>query len=227
MTGERAKAFIRDRQRGGSGAVAPVSREDWHELAIAADALASRVYELDQELEREQARAGWPVLCSSPSRVIARNERPHDRMLLTDAVTVARNAIEDGTAMGAAPKDLMEAASALVAYVEEREADLARERSRVESAARPDAPRVEGQPIVGGRDAGGRRDFLGDEPVHAGTGLYLLMWKGWTAVRYESNGAGPSLVYLSLPGVGAEIPITIPPDARFAWQHEVRPRERN
>jgi hypothetical protein len=114
------------------------------------------------------------------------------------------------------------AAAALVVYVEERETDLARERSRVEAAARPDAPRVEGRPIVSGQDAGGRRDFLGDEPIHAGATLYLLMWKGWTAVRYESNGLGPSLVCLSLPGVGTEVPITIPAEARFAWPGEVR-----
>jgi hypothetical protein len=46
------------------------------------------------------------------------------------------------------------------------------------------------------------------------------------AVRYESNGLGPSLVYFTLPGVNAELSILIPADARFAWPSEVRPRVR-
>lgn len=92
-----------------------------------------------------------------------------------DAVHVTRNAIEDG-------------ATALIAYVEERDSDLARERARVEGAARHDPPRVEGGPIVEGRDRGGRRDFLNGVPIQAGEPLYLLTWKGWAAVRYESNG---------------------------------------
>lgn len=215
MTSDEAKAIIRDRL--------PAAIEDWHEVAIAADVLASRLRELDQELECEQARAGWPVCCVAPSEVRVRNDYPADRYWLGDAITEARAAIEAAGEGREAPPDLEAAARGLVAYVEDRERDLAGERARVERAARADAPRVEGRPIVGDRDEGGRRDFLDGAPIHAGSTLYMLLETGWTGVRYESNGAGPSLVYLFVPGSGAEIPMAVPPNARFAWPREVRP----
>jgi hypothetical protein len=96
VTVEEAIAWVRETKvRVGASSVLP-STMDWRELAIAADALATRVRELEAELEREGARAGWPVLCTSPSRVLNRNERPNDRMWLNDAIRVARDAIEEG-----------------------------------------------------------------------------------------------------------------------------------
>jgi hypothetical protein len=215
VTSDEAKAIIRQAR--------PVAGGEWHELAIAADTLATWLRGLDRELEREQARAGWPVCCTERSQVRVRDEYPAGRMWLADAITTARGAVEDADEGRRPPPDLLEAARALEAYVEDRERDLAGERARVERAARADTPRVEGRVIVAGRDAGGRRDFRGGAPIEAGSTLYLLLERGWTATRYESNGGGPSLVYLFVPGAAAEMPITIPSDARFAWPREVRP----
>ena len=65
MTSDEAREIVRKWRAVATG-------KDWHELAIAADVLASRLRELDLELEREQARAGWPVSCTAPSQVQVR-----------------------------------------------------------------------------------------------------------------------------------------------------------
>jgi hypothetical protein len=118
-------------------------------------------------------------------------------------------------------RELVAAARRLVRHITEQREELERERARRHGLAREDA-RAEGHPLIEGRDAGGRRDFLNGRAVHAGAGLYLLTERGWYPVRYESSmPAGPSVLYLALPGAQQEMIVTIPWEAYFAWPDEL------
>ncbi|MEP7309354.1 MAG: hypothetical protein ABJA98_27945 [Acidobacteriota bacterium] len=221
MTTERAITVIREAQRVVRERPSVAPAVAWDILAAAGATLAARIVEQDAEWERERARAGWPVGCTAPIPHL--QDALTDRMALSDAVNVARVLADAGLLDKRDQRELLDAAGALVLYVEQRDRQLQTARTLVQAAARADAPRVEGDVIVSGHDAGGRRDFLQGTPIHAGERLYLLMAFGWMPVRYESKGAaGASLVYLSLPGVGKEIGIAIPSTARFAWPSEIQ-----
>lgn len=119
-------------------------------------------------------------------------------------------------------EDLTSAARQLVTQFYELTNELERERARGRS--RPNgSPRVEGHRLQEGRDDGGRRDYLGGRPVHAGQSLHLLTDLGWLAVRYESNMPnGPALLYFSLPGSGyEEVRIPVAACMRLAWPEEM------
>jgi hypothetical protein len=223
VTVELAIEIIRDAQQRVQSSSTPI---DWQRLAEAAYVLADRIRAQLAELERERARAGWPVLC--PTVAPAGAADASDRLWLEDAMSVTRVLADVKLEAREDQQSLFEAASSLVAHVQEGETHLGRVRADVAAAARPDAPRVEGAPIVGGRDIHEGRDLLAGTPIETGATLFMLTSRGWTPVRYESNGNGPSLVYWSLPGVAEEIPIRVPGEARFAWpaELEARPRHR-
>jgi hypothetical protein len=119
-------------------------------------------------------------------------------------------------------ESLTSASREVVHRIFELENELERERARGRSRANA-APRVEGHRLEEGYDDGGRRDYLGGRPVHAGQPLYLLTDLGWQAVRYESNmPRGPALLYFSLPGAGyEEVRIPVAAYMRLAWPEDV------
>lgn len=83
--------------------------------------------------------------------------------------------------------------------------------------------RVAGRPLVEHMELGGLRHYLGDLPVHAGTGLHLLTDLGWMPGRYEwsyKRGA-PGEFYFSLPGTEEPVSCAIPVGARLAWPEEI------
>src|SRR5690348_16700848 len=54
------------------------------------------------------------------------------------------------------------------------------DRAKAYDHAKPiQGSRVAGRPLVERMEPGGLRHYLGDLPVHAGTGLYLLTDLGW------------------------------------------------
>lgn len=79
---------------------------------------------------------------------------------------------------------------------------------------------MRGSPLVMGRDAGGTRWFLAGEPVHAGTGLELLIDNGkgqdWLVVRLEFDYARHR-AFAYLPSVGARMHAEVSEGARFRW----------
>ena len=146
-----------------------------------------------------------------------------DKMTIDDAVNIA-NVASDCLA-DHEERDVRElaiAAKRLVKCIAEQSRELERERARGLSLARESARLVEGNRLEEGADAGGRRDFLAGDAVHAGQQLYLLTCVGWHAVRYESNMPQKSpVLYLPLPGVPREVVIAVPREARFAWPEEL------
>lgn len=148
----------------------------------------------------------------------------HTEMTVDDAINVAR-ALGDlrGDDADEEVRELAIAALRLARQVEEQSLELARERARRRGFGSRDARRPEGAPLICGADVGGRRDFLGRRPVHAGEPLFLLTCAGWHPVRYESNfPAREAVLYLPLPGVWQDVVIGIPRDARLAWPEELR-----
>jgi hypothetical protein len=92
------------------------------------------------------------------------------------------------------------------------------------------APMVDPDParlLVLGRDSGGMRHFLANQPVHAGTGLELRLADDvWVRVRYEWSymAAEPPRAYLALGGRGEELgyepgPVSflLPTRAELRW----------
>jgi hypothetical protein len=146
-----------------------------------------------------------------------------DTMTIDDAVNIA-NVASDCLANNTDEdkRELAIAAKRLVKYVAEQSRELERERARGNSLVREDARLVEGNRLEEGADAGGRRDFLAGDAVHAGQQLYLLTCVGWHAVRYESNMPQKTpVLYLPLPGVRQDVVIAVPREARFAWPEEL------
>jgi len=109
---------------------------------------------------------------------------------------------------------------------------LAREVSRLQGEldrAKPtQGSRVAGWPLVERMELGGLRHYLGDLPVHAGTGLYLLTDLGWMPGRYEWSYKRrmPGEFYFSLPGIEEPVSCAIPDGARLAWPEEIESRHR-
>ena len=118
---------------------------------------------------------------------------------------------------------LARAARQLLHHIDELAFELERERARRHGLKRRDTRMPDGHALLEGMDGGGRRDFLGERPVHAGEALFLLTFAGWHPVRYESNVAGKEpVLYVPLPGVREDVVIGVPRDARLAWPEEVR-----
>ena len=118
---------------------------------------------------------------------------------------------------------LARAARRLLHQVDELAFELERERARRHSLRRGDTRMPDGHALLEGMDGGGRRDFLGERPVHAGEALFLLTCAGWHPVRYESNHrGGEAVLYLPLPGVWQDVVIGVPRNARLAWPDELR-----
>ena len=151
----------------------------------------------------------------------------YDQMTIDDAVNVVRVLSEVLAHDGDEDvRELLAAAKHLVRHVEEQACELKRERARRHGMRRNGSPLPGGDPLLEGRDIGGRRDFLAGRPVHAGDGLYLLTCAGWHAVRYESNVAREPVLYMPLPGVGEDVVLAVPREARFTWPEELRLRQR-
>ncbi len=118
---------------------------------------------------------------------------------------------------------LARAARRLLYQVDELAFELERERARRHRLRHGDTRMPDGHALLEGMDGGGRRDFLGERPVHAGEALFLLTCAGWHPVRYESNiAAGEPVLYVPLPGVRDDVVIGVQRDARLAWPEEVQ-----
>jgi hypothetical protein len=147
----------------------------------------------------------------------------HNEMTVDDAINVAR-VVGDlrGDDADEEVRELAVAALRLARQVEEQALELARERARRRGFGSQHPRCPEGSPLIRGADAGGRRDFLGRRPVHAGEALFLLTGAGWHPARYESNfPAREAVLYLPLPGVCEDVVIAVPRDARLAWPEEL------
>lgn len=148
----------------------------------------------------------------------------HTAMTVDDAMNVAR-VVGDlrGDDADGEVRELAVAARRLARQVDEQSLELERARARRRGIGSRDAPFAQGSPLISGVDDGGRRDFVGGRPVHAGEALFLLTCAGWHPVRYESNSPGrEAVLYLPLPGVWQDVVIGIPRDARLAWPEELR-----
>jgi hypothetical protein len=148
----------------------------------------------------------------------------YDDMTIDDAANVVRvfgDERADDTDRDV--RALASAAKRLLQHIDELAFELEREQARRHGLKPGDARRPDGHLLLEGMDGGGRRDFLGDRPVHAGEALFLLTSAGWHPVRYESNVAGREpVLYVALPGVRKDVAIGVPRDARLAWPEEVR-----
>ena len=148
----------------------------------------------------------------------------HDEMTIDDAINVAN--VENDLLIDHADADVRElaiAAKRLVSHVGEQSREAERQRARRKGLPQEDAGLVEGHRLEEGTDGGGCRDFLAGLAVHAGQTLYLLTCAGWHAVRYESNMPhNAPVLYLSLPGVQAEVVLAVPRGARFPWPEELK-----
>jgi hypothetical protein len=149
-------------------------------------------------------------------------------MTVDDAINVAN--VASSCLSGHDDEDVRElviAAKELVNYVEELYRELERERARRHGTG-DRTHLVDGHPLEQGADGGGPRDFLAGRGVHAGETLYLLTYSGWHPVRYESNMPRKApflyvpLLYVPLPGVGEDVVIAAPREARFTWPEELR-----
>jgi hypothetical protein len=146
-----------------------------------------------------------------------------DQMTIDDAINVVRVLSEVLAHDGDEDvRELVAAAKHLVRQLEEQACELERERARRHLMSRNGSPLPDGNPLLEGRDSGGRRDFLAGRPVHAGEGLYLLTCAGWHAVRYESNVPREPVLYMPLPGVREDVVLAVPREARFTWWDELR-----
>jgi hypothetical protein len=151
----------------------------------------------------------------------------YDEMTIEDAVNVVRViGDERHNDPDCDIRALARAAKRLLQQIDELAFELERERARRHGPTSGDTRIPDGHRLEDGRDSGGRRDFLAGRGVHAGEPLYLLTYAGWHAVRYESNVPNEPLLYLSLPGVQAEVAFRVPREARFAWPEELRPLPR-
>lgn len=88
---------------------------------------------------------------------------------------------------------------------------------------------VPGGQLLLGEDGGGARYILNDEPIHAGSGLFLLTNAGWLPGRFEytrtEGGEMVALFYFSLPGFRSyygEVRVMLPLGARLAWPNDVK-----
>jgi hypothetical protein len=152
----------------------------------------------------------------------------HTEMTVNDAINVvcvlSRELASDGNED---VRRLVSAASWLVTHVREQVAELEREQARRQGFGHHEATPLEGHRLENGADGGGRRDFLAGRGVHAGETLYLLTYRGWHAVRYESNMPhSQSCLYFPLPGVREDIVFWVPREARFVWPEELRQKPR-
>lgn len=208
ITGDQAAAIAAIRE------ATAAAQFDWTPVVQASYKLTLYAVEQDLELQRERARGYWPVQCGDPLRGA---DRPS--AYIDDALSVLRNGmrLDEDERDEPARRQLIESAAAVVAYIEQREELIERERARVAGAARPGAPRVDGFPMIARREPSGRRDYVGDRPVHAGDQLYLLTWRGWLPVRYESAGGRAAVICFSLPGVDEEVSIPGVAGALYAW----------
>lgn len=147
-----------------------------------------------------------------------------DEIAIDDAINVVRVlAGERADNPDSDVSSLARAARRLVHHIDELAFELERERARRYGLKRGDARRPDGHVLLEGMDGGGKRDFLGDRPVHAGDALFLLTCAGWHPARYESNVAGKEpVLYVPLPGLREDVVISVPRDARLAWPEEVR-----
>lgn len=142
----------------------------------------------------------------------------YDQMTIEDAVNVVRVLSEVLAHDGDEDvRELVVAAKHLVRQVEEQACELERERARRRGTGRNGSPVPDGDPLLEGRDSGGRRDFLAGRPVHAGDCLYLLTCAGWHGVRYEFNVQREPVLYMPLPGVREDVVLAVPREARFTW----------
>jgi hypothetical protein len=147
-----------------------------------------------------------------------------DEMAIDDAINVVRVLGDEraGDRDGVV-SSLARAATRLLHHIDELAFELERERARRHDLKRGDTRIPGGHLLLEGMDGGGRRDFLGDRPVHAGEALFLLTCAGWHPVRYESNlPRGEPVLYVPLPGVREDVVIRVPRDACLAWPEEVR-----
>jgi hypothetical protein len=187
---------------------------DWTRIAHAGYKLTRYAVDQDLVLQRERARGYWPVQCGDPLRAA---DRPS--AYIDDAMSVLRNSVrlDEDERDEPARRQLIESAATVADYIEQREELIQRERTRVAGAARPGAPRVDGFPMITRQESSGRREYVGDRPVHAGDQLYLLTWRGWLPVRYESAGGRAAVICFSLPGVDSEVSIPGVDGALYAW----------
>jgi hypothetical protein len=148
----------------------------------------------------------------------------YDEIAIDDAINVVRilgderadDPDSDVRSLARSPRRLQN-------HIDELAFELERERVRRHGLRRGDTRRPDGHLLLEGMDGGGKRDFLGDRPVHAGEALLLLTCAGWHPVRYESNAAGREpVLYVLLPGIREDVVIGVPCDARLAWPEEVR-----
>ena len=152
----------------------------------------------------------------------------YDEIAIDDAINVVK--IMGDERAGDPDSDvssLARAARRLLRHIDELAFELERERARRHGLKSGDTRVPDGHRLDGGRDGGGRRDFLSGRGVHAGESLYLLTSAGWHSVRYESNmPRNEPLLCLPLPGVREEVVFRVPREARFAWPEELRPSAR-
>lgn len=149
----------------------------------------------------------------------------HDPLTVSDAANILRGAQETAPAF-VDVNEVLRAGLALLARTQVMEGELERARARtsgLHTTTGQDQISVEGHALVEREQAGGARHFLADRPVHAGTGLYLLTYRGWYEGRYEWSfrRPDPPRFYFSLPGVRDEFAIPIPVTARLAWPDEL------
>ena len=147
-----------------------------------------------------------------------------DEIAIDDAINVVRVlAGERADDQDSDVSSLARAARQLLHHIDELAFELERERARRYGLKCGDTRRPDGHVLLEGMDDGGKRDFLGDRPVHAGDALFLLTCAGWHPVRYESNVAGKEpVLYVPLPGVREDQVIGVRRDAHLAWPEEVR-----
>lgn len=147
-----------------------------------------------------------------------------DEMAIDDAINVVRVlAGERADDPDCDVSSLARAARQLLHHIDELAFELERERARRHGLRRGDTRIPDGHVLLEGMDGGGKRDFLGERPLHAGKALFLLTCAGWHPVRYESNVAGKEpVLYVPLPGLREDVVIGVPRDARLAWPEELR-----
>jgi hypothetical protein len=139
----------------------------------------------------------------------------YDEMAIDDAINVVKvlGDERDGDP-DSDVSSLARAARRLLRHIDELACELERERARRHGLRRGYTRMPPGLPLHEGMDGGGRRDFLGERPVHAGEPLFLLTCAGWHPVRYESDlPRGAPVLYVPLPGVREDVVIVVPRDA--------------
>lgn len=111
----------------------------------------------------------------------------YDSLTVSDAANMLRHAQETAPAL-VDVSEVLSAGLALLAHMQVMERELERALARapgLHTGTGQDQVSVEGHALVEREQAGGPRHFLADRPVHAGTGLCLLTYRGWYEGRYE------------------------------------------